>query len=120
MRARGVDERAAGLDAGRLDELVDGGGADGALDLLLDLLAEAGLDVRAKLVERVELARGARQLVVERRQHLLLELLDGELDRPGLVLGALEANLLALARGHPDAARARARATSRPAPSSTT
>ena len=50
--------------------------AEGALDLLLELLAQARLDVGAQLVERVELARGARELVVERRQHLLLDLLD--------------------------------------------
>ena len=36
---------------------------------------------RAQLGERVELAGGARELVVERRQHLLLDLLDRHLDR---------------------------------------
>src|SRR4029450_10152738 len=49
----------------------------------------------------VELARGARQLVVERRQHLLLDLLD--LDRRLLAraFGGLELDLLALARSGP-------------------
>ena len=44
--------------------------------VLLELLADLALDVGAQLVERVELGRGARQLVVERRQHLLVQLLD--------------------------------------------
>ena len=75
-RGARLDERARRLDVRRLDERVGGGGAELRLDLVLDLLAEALLDVGAQLGERVELARGARQLVVERRQHLLLELLE--------------------------------------------
>ena len=63
-RAR-LDEGARGLDPGDLHERVHGVGAEGGLGLLLEHLADAPLDVGAQLVERVELARGARELVVE-------------------------------------------------------
>ncbi len=66
------------LHVRRLDELVDGGGAERAFELLLDLAEQPALDLAAQLVERVELACGLRQLVVERRQHALLDLLDGD------------------------------------------
>ena len=42
----------------------------------LELLADLPDDVGAQLVERVELGRGVRELVVERRQHLLVQLLE--------------------------------------------
>ena len=60
-----------------LNERIGDVGAELRLDLLLDLLTEARLDIAAQIGERVELARCARQLVVERRQHLLLDLLHG-------------------------------------------
>ena len=65
-------------------------------------LAQARLDVGAQLGERVELARGARQLVVERRQHLLLDLLHR--DRDGLLRAVreLELDLLRLAGAQAD------------------
>ena len=72
-----------GLHLGRAHELVDGRDAEGGVDLRVELLAERALDARAQLGERVELARRARQLVVERRQDLLLHLAHGDLDGRG-------------------------------------
>ena len=60
-----LDERAAGVDSRGVDEGVGDGGAEGGLDLDVELRADALLDVGAELVERVELGGGARQLVVE-------------------------------------------------------
>ena len=67
--ARACAPRRAGrrLHVGRLDERVGDGGAEGGLDLGLELLAQPRLDVGAQLGERVELGRGLRELVVERR-----------------------------------------------------
>src|SRR6185437_16241101 len=76
-RAR-LDQRPGGVHVRRSDELVDRSRTEDALDLLLDLAAQTALDVGLQLVERLELGGGARQLVVERRQHLLLQLLDGD------------------------------------------
>src|SRR5215831_6753648 len=78
----GLDEGARGLDARRLDERVDRVGTEGGLRLLFQQVADALLDVGSQFVERVELARGTRQVVVERREHLLLQFLerDGRLD----------------------------------------
>ena len=62
---------------------------------------QALLDLGAQLLERLELARCARQLVVERRQHRLLELLQGRL---GLLLapfGVRVPDRLRVARAHP-------------------
>ena len=64
---------------------------------------EARLDLGAQLGERVELARGTRELVVELGQHLLLDLLDGHADRLLRVVRELELDLLRLARVEPDA-----------------
>ena len=50
------------------------------LDPLLERGADPALDVAAQLVERVELARRARELVVDLRQHLLVDVLDGDVD----------------------------------------
>src|SRR5207249_7500282 len=69
-----LDERPVGVDVGGLDERVDSRRPEGALRGVLRLLAQARLDLAAELVERLELARGAREVVVERRQHLLLDL----------------------------------------------
>ena len=55
----------AGCTDGRADELVDGGDAECGVDLGVELLAQRALDARAQLGERVELARRARELVVE-------------------------------------------------------
>ena len=71
-----LDERAAGLDLRGVDERVDGGRAEPPLELVLELLAQLALDVGPQLVERVELAHLARELVVERRQDLLVDLLQ--------------------------------------------
>ena len=71
----------AGFTFDSRDERVDGVRAEGVLDLGLELLAETALDVGAQLGQRVELARRARELVVELGQHLLLDLLDRDLDR---------------------------------------
>ncbi len=51
------------------------------VELDLELVVKAFLDVGAQLVERLELRGRARKLVVERRQHLLLDLLDRNGDR---------------------------------------
>ena len=63
-RAR-LDERPGRVDVRGGDERVDDVGAELRLDLLLDLLAQARLDVGAQLGERLELGGGARELVVE-------------------------------------------------------
>ena len=91
-----------GLDVGGHHEGIDGGGAEVRLHLFRDLLAEALLDVGAQLGERVELARGARQLVVERRQHLLLQLLERHLDLRLRPVGELVLDVGRLARRHAD------------------
>ena len=77
------------------------------------------LQVGAQLGERVELARGAGQLVVERRQDLLLDLLDLVRRLRGRAVDRLELDLLRLARKAPVSARSIS-STSRPEPSSTT
>ena len=97
-RAR-LDERAADLDVRGLDERVDRGGAELRLGLLLEHVVHPLLEVGAQLGERVELARGARQLVVERRQHLLLDLLDLDRRLGGRAVDGLELDLLRLAGG---------------------
>ena len=60
-----LDERPGRVDVRRGDERVGDVGAELALDLVLDLAAEPRLDVAAQLGQRLELARGARELVVE-------------------------------------------------------
>jgi len=100
-----VDEWAGRLDVRGFDQRVGGGGPELRLDLLLDLLADALLEVAAQLGERVELARGARQLVVERRQHPLLQLVTRHLDLRGRAVDELLLDLLRLARRQPDEAR---------------
>ncbi len=77
------------------------GGAELALDRAFELLAQPPLDVLAQLGERVELADGARELVVELGQLLLLDLLDGRLERLAVAVG----DLLRLACRHADEAR---------------
>ena len=69
----GFDERPRSDDTRLGDEPVDGGRAVCRVDLLLERDADAAFDVAAQLSERVELARGARQLVVDRGQHLLAD-----------------------------------------------
>ena len=55
-----------------------------------------------EIVERVELGGGARELVVERRQHLFLDLLHRDLHGRALLAGALELDVLRLADRHAD------------------
>jgi hypothetical protein len=78
VHVRGVHER------------VGDRGPEGGLDLELELRADARLDVGAQRLERVELRRGARELVVDGREHLLLQLLDGDVDRLARVVGELD------------------------------
>src|SRR3954453_22790329 len=75
-----LHERAARLDLRRLDELVDDARAEAFVGPRLEVLLEALLDVGAQLREGVELARALRQVVVEGRQLLRLDLLDGHRD----------------------------------------
>ena len=96
-----LDERVGDLDVRGLDELVDGAGAEVGVELGLDRLAQALLDLGAQLGERLELARGTRQLVVERRQHRLLDLLERRLGRLLLALRRRVRDRLRLARAHP-------------------
>ena len=63
-----LDERVGDVHLGRLDQLVDRAGAEVRLELGLDRLAEARLDLGAELLERLELARRAGELVVEGRR----------------------------------------------------
>src|SRR5215210_8799535 len=93
-----LDERPADLHVRGLDERVDGGRAELRVGLLLEHLAHALLEIGAQPVERVELARGARQVVVEIRQQLLLELLHLNRRLRGRAVGLLEVDLLRLAR----------------------
>ncbi len=60
-----LDERERRLHVRLPHELVHGGHPVGRVDLGVDLLAERRLDVRAQLLERVELARRAGQVVVD-------------------------------------------------------
>ena len=103
-RAR-LDERAGRLDVRRSHERVDGGGSERRVDLLLDRDADAPLDVRAQLGERVELARRARQLVVDLRQHLLVDVLDGDRDGGVGLVGEVVRDLLRLPDARADEGR---------------
>ncbi len=97
-----LDERPGRIHVRCPHERVDRVGAEGILDLHLQLLAEPRLDVGAQVGQRVELARRARELVVELGQHLLLDLLDRDLDRSRGPVRQLVADLLRLAlRGSP-------------------
>src|SRR5581483_10693881 len=102
LRGPGLDERSRRLDVRGDDERVRRGGPELRLDLLLDLLAQRRLDVGAQLGKRIELARGARQLVVDRRQDLLLQLLERDLDSGLLSVRELVLDALRLARRHAD------------------
>ena len=70
----------AGWTADARDQLVDRGDPERRVDLGVELLAQRPLDARAQLRDRVELARRARELVVDLRQDLLLHLAHGDLD----------------------------------------
>src|SRR5256886_3900483 len=86
-RAR-VDDRPRHLDLRRFYEPVDRSASEDLVHLGFDLFADALLDVGSELVERVELGGGARELVIELGQHLLLDLLDDGLDLDRLRLAA--------------------------------
>ena len=90
------------------------------LGLLLDLLAQARLDVGAQLGERVELARGARELVVERRQHLLLDLLDASPSTVCVESSASSKSISFVSPALMPTTPCSISSTRRPAPSSTT
>ena len=100
-----LDERAGALDVRGGDERVDGGRPEGGVDLLLDRGADAPLDVGPQLGERVELAGGARELVVELRQHLLVDVLDRDRDRGAGLVGELVVDLLRLPDARADQRR---------------
>ena len=100
-----LDERPGRADLRRGHERVDRVRAEGVLDLGLELLPQPALDVGAQLGDRVELAGGARELVVELGQHLPLDLLDRDLDRRGRVVGELVGDGLRLAGRRADERR---------------
>ena len=79
-----------------VDQHVDGGCAEGRVDLLVDLLAQATFDVGTQLGDRVELARRARELVVDLGQHLLADRLQRHVDRRRRVVRELIGDLLRL------------------------
>ena len=87
------------------DERVDGGRPEGGVDLLVDRGADPPLDVGAQLGQRVELARGARQLVVDLRQHLLVHVLDRDRHRGAGLVGELVVDLLRLPHARADQRR---------------
>ena len=100
-------------------ELVDRRNAEGRIDLGVELLPQRALDTRAQVAERVELARGARQIVVERRQHLLLYLAHRDLDRRRRPVGESKDTCFVSPAEAPSRAVSSSPAM-RPAPSSTT
>ena len=94
--------------------------AEGAVDLLLDGGAHAALDVGAQLGQRVELARRARQLVVDLGQHLLVHVLDGDADAQRSVSSASSYSTSLVSPARAPTSAASISSTSRPEPSSTT
>src|SRR5919201_2037698 len=90
-------ERDGGPEVRSLDERVDRGRAELRLRLLLEHLANAPLDVLAQLGEGVELACGTCEVVVQRRQHLLLQLLQRHRGGAGRALRHPELDPLRLA-----------------------
>ena len=90
------------------------------VELVVDLRAQPAFDVGAQLVERVELGRGLRELVVERRQDALLQLLDGDGRRCGALPSAELVGDLALSPGARPRMPFSISSTSRSEPSSTT
>ena len=68
------------VDLGGGDERVERGGPELGFELLLQLAAEARLDLLAQLRDGVELAGRPGELVVDGREHLLVDLLDARRD----------------------------------------
>src|SRR5919197_1927941 len=97
-----LDERPRSLHLRGLDERADDLLPECGLALELEVFAQARLDLLAQLGQRLELARRAREVVVERRKHLLLDLLDGGLDRRRRVVRELGLDRLRLADRHSD------------------
>ena len=117
-----LDDEPGRLDLRRLHELVDRGRRGSAPSISSSSCSRMLLlDVGAELVERVELRRGAREVVVERRQHLLVELLerDGR-GAPRAVAELPDSTSLALAGEPRSRIPPSISSTRRSAPSSTT
>ena len=98
MTPRRSSERANPVRRSAAHELVDGGDAKRSVDLGVELLAQGPLDARAQLGDGVELARGARELVVDLGQHLLLDLANGDLDVRARAVRERKGDLLGLPR----------------------
>src|SRR6266851_1822517 len=97
----GVDEWTRHLHLRGFDEPVERGAPEGLVDFRFDLLSDALLDVGSELVDGVELGGGARELVVELREHLLLDLFHDRMDLDRLrCAGLVELDLLRLAGAH--------------------
>src|SRR5205807_1905298 len=98
-----LNQRTGDLDLRCLNEPFERGAPKDLVHLRLHLLADPLLHLGAELRKRVELGGGARELVVELGQHLLLDLLDRGLDAHRLVPARpLELEVLRLTRTHPD------------------
>src|SRR4051794_13255466 len=82
-----LDEWPVRVHACRAYERVHGRTPELPFELGRDLLAQIVLEIRTQLDERIELAHLPREVVVQRRQHLLVDLLDLRLDGAGLALG---------------------------------
>src|SRR5215218_2635557 len=76
-----VDELRRYLDLRGLDERIGDVRPELRVRLLLELRAQPGLDVLAQVGERLELAGRAGEVVIERRQDALLQLLQFRLGR---------------------------------------
>src|SRR5918995_4745380 len=97
-----LDERLHSLYVRGGHQPIDSGLAELDLELAGELLVQARLDVATELGQGLELARGARKLVVEWRKHLLLDLLDRHLNRARPILVEGDLDRLRLPRRHSD------------------
>ena len=104
-RARVSTSGPAPLDVRGAHERVDRRRAERGVDLLLERRANPPLDVRAQLGQRVELARGSRELVVDLRQDRLVDVLDRDRHARRRAVGELVGDLLRLAGARADERR---------------